>query len=189
MQFLGKSCNAKHALLRHFICTLHQVNLFHKTFSVLLHVFQTFNRLGDRFLSCCEIFLPTYWSVFSSKSDTSEQSNNNQMVPDALGSRTPALGVKLLSITVMTRCEKQFLGCWQDIKHWEPFFWPQGPASVLMSVCLMDSGRYIILLCCHSCKKLKKSVLTKDTPVAINVSTEFIWIFYNTLIAADNCIQ
>lgn len=49
LQFLGKSCNAKHALLRHFICTLHQVNLFHKTFSVLLHVFQTFNRLGDRF--------------------------------------------------------------------------------------------------------------------------------------------
>lgn len=75
LQFLGKSCNAKHALLRHFICTLHQVNLFHKTFSVLLHVFQTFNRLGDRFLSCCEIFLPTYWNVFSSKSDTSEQSN------------------------------------------------------------------------------------------------------------------
>lgn len=115
LQFLGKSCNAKHALLRHFICTLHQVNLFHKTFSVLLHVFQTFNRLGDRFLSCCEIFLPTYWNVFSSKSDTSEQSNNNQMVPDALGSRTPALGVKLLSITVMTRCEKQFWGCWQDL--------------------------------------------------------------------------
>lgn len=86
-------------------------NLFHKTFSVLLHVFQTFKRLGDRFLSCCEIFLPTYRNVFSSKSDTSEQLNNNQMVPDALGSRTPALGVKLLSITVMTRYEKQFLGC------------------------------------------------------------------------------
>lgn len=96
-------------------CVILSVPFIHKTFSVLLHVFQTFNRLGDRFLSCCEIFLPTYWNVFSSKSDTSEQSNNNQMVPDALGSRTPALGVKLLSITVMTRCEKQFLGCWQDI--------------------------------------------------------------------------
>lgn len=56
-------------------CVILSVPFIHKTFSVLLHVFQTFNRLGDRFLSCCEIFLPTYWNVFSSKSDTSEQSN------------------------------------------------------------------------------------------------------------------
>lgn len=52
LQFLGKSCNAKHALLRHFICTLHQVNLFHKT---LVFFYTCFKRSIDLETDSCHV--------------------------------------------------------------------------------------------------------------------------------------